>query len=522
MTTPLVALTKPDVPWSRPDQSLIVGKDILELLSSSMYIDPMALYREYVQNAADSIDLAKAADANGYQGAVEIKIDANERAVLIRDDGAGLSEDDFVHRLTALGGSRKRGTGARGFRGVGRLAGLAFARELFFRSRQRGERTVHELRWSARDVREMLQSSEPRDLHAIVRDSVHTREISGHGFPARFFEVELKGVVRHRDDRLLNLDHVFNYLAQVAPVPFHPEFSFAEEITSSLHQHGIAVGTIDIEVAGMGKVYRPHRNAIPLGNSGTTTSTQLAIIPVPGRENGVAAVTWVIHSDYRGAIPSTSLVDGWRIRVGNIQVGSNDLLTPMFPEARFNSWCVAETHVLDPRLLPNGRRDHFEQNAYYADLINNLAPLARDIAQRCRASSIHRNLVRHIESGISSCDQRLNSLKRRALVDGSGVKVAEQLDRDLSRVQRLTMRPGIDADQQKIYQQQIKRLGQRLSRTATAAIGRTALAAFTPTQQTILSEVLQSIYATDPDPERSQLLVDRILKRVARALNRRR
>ena len=92
----------------------------------------------------------------------------------------------------------------------------------------------------------------------------------------------------------------------------------------------------------------------------------------------------MVQGTYRGALSSNSLVEGWRLRCGDIQVGDNSLLQTLFPESRFNGWCVAETHVLDPRILPNGRRDHFEQNAFYFDLINHLAPHARDIAQRCR------------------------------------------------------------------------------------------------------------------------------------------
>ena len=45
--------------WRSHSDPIIVGKDILELLSSSMYIDPMSLYREYIQNAADAIDEAR-------------------------------------------------------------------------------------------------------------------------------------------------------------------------------------------------------------------------------------------------------------------------------------------------------------------------------------------------------------------------------------------------------------------------------------------------------------------------------
>ena len=40
-------------------KSIVIGKDILELLSHAMYVDPLSVYREYIQNSADSIDEAK-------------------------------------------------------------------------------------------------------------------------------------------------------------------------------------------------------------------------------------------------------------------------------------------------------------------------------------------------------------------------------------------------------------------------------------------------------------------------------
>jgi len=522
MTATLIALAPPEIPWSRPDHPLLVGKDILELLSSSMYVDPMCMYREYVQNAADAIDIARSAGLPNLAGKVEIRIDVSTRAVFIRDDGAGLCERDFVHQLTALGGSKKRGTGFRGFRGVGRLAGLAFAQELIFRSRQPGENTVHELRWNSRDVRAMLRSTESKeDLRGIVAKSIETREISGRGWPDRFFEVELKGVVRHKDDRLLNEDQVLNYLAQVAPVPFHPEFRFSDQIQSLLAAHGISVGAIDIEIVGHGQVYRPHRNAVPFGKSGETKFQELTTMYTPGRDGGIAAVTWILHSDYRGALPSASLVDGWRFRAGDIQIGGNDLLVSLFPEARFNSWCVAETHVIDPRILPNGRRDHFEQNSFYLDLLNHLGPHARDLAQRCRASSIERNLIRQVETGLFECEQRLRVLARGSLGDGSVLKLSSQLSKDLEHLERLSNRSPITPDRRLAYHGRIKRLKQRLLRSKRSGNDRSALDGFTPMQRSLLGEVFNAIYATHADVQKAQEIVDRILKRVTKSLGAR-
>eukprot|EP01037_Dinobryon_pediforme_P026385 gene26385-28890_t len=123
------------------NEQIVIGKDILELVSSSMYVDPMTIYREYVQNAADAIDEARGASLlrPDEAGVVEIGFDLPSRTIRIRDNGIGVGWDRFVRTLVGLGGSAKRGTQARGFRGVGRLAGLGYAQELIFRSRIEGE-----------------------------------------------------------------------------------------------------------------------------------------------------------------------------------------------------------------------------------------------------------------------------------------------------------------------------------------------------------------------------------------------
>ena len=40
------------------EHQLLIGKYTLESLTSGLYVSPLDLYREYIQNAADSIDEA--------------------------------------------------------------------------------------------------------------------------------------------------------------------------------------------------------------------------------------------------------------------------------------------------------------------------------------------------------------------------------------------------------------------------------------------------------------------------------
>ena len=515
MTTAVVSLPQLEIKWSRPEQPLVVGKDILELLSTSMYVDAMSMYREYIQNSADAVELANSAGLLQGPGQVQIRIDQPTRTVLIRDNGAGIRKEQFVQQLTALGGSKKRGTGARGFRGVGRLAGLAFCQELIFRSRQNNENTVHELRWNSRDVRSLLRAADDSsDLREIVAKTVGVREVPGRNWPERFFEVELRGVVRHRDDRLLNDEAVANYLSQVAPVPFCPDFEFADQIRSFLEKHGARLGVIDIEVSGRGNVYRPHRNSISMGKSGQTQFQELTTLYTPGRDGEVAAATWILHHDYRGSLPSGSLVDGWRVRCGDIQVGDNAIFQGLFPETRFNGWCVAETHVFDPRILPNGRRDHFEQNTFYFDLINHLSPHAREIAQRCRTSSIARNLIRSIEERLKECQEDLRIIEKGMIGDKAASKLQKRLQGDLDSLQKLSTRPGINTEQQSRYQAQIRRLRQKLLKLNAGASKHSVLSQFKPDQRSMLAEIFSVIYQSSEDLQRAQVMVDRILKRL--------
>ena len=159
----------------KPKDSIIIGKDILELLSNAMYVNPMTIYREYLQNSADSIDeaLNDGLLENEDEGRVDIKVDSINRKVTIRDNGVGISKKDFEKRMTAFGASNKRDTDARGFRGVGRLAGLAYCRELIFRTKSKEETEILELTWDCVVLKSILLDPNYKgDLSNVVRDVV--------------------------------------------------------------------------------------------------------------------------------------------------------------------------------------------------------------------------------------------------------------------------------------------------------------------------------------------------------------
>src|SRR6266542_1420483 len=171
---------------------VVVGKDILELLSTAMYVDPLSIVREYVQNATDAVDSARAQGLfdGGTSGRVDVEIHADSRELVVRDNGVGVPAADVERDLASFVASGKRGKGFRGFRGVGRLGGLGYARALTFRTRSIDDPEITEIRWDCKDLREQLQSSgDGRDLEEVVRGVVTVRRIKAtdHAEP-HFFE----------------------------------------------------------------------------------------------------------------------------------------------------------------------------------------------------------------------------------------------------------------------------------------------------------------------------------------------
>jgi len=152
----------------------------------------------------------------------------------------------------------------------------------------------------------------------------------------------------------------------------------------------------------------------------------------------VGAVGWILHHNYLGAIPTKTGIKGFRVRSGDIQVGEDNLLDEIFPETRFNSWTVGEVHVVDKNIRPNGRRDNFEQNIHFLNMVNHLSVRGRDIAKRCRTSSIIRNRIKEFEIEERKIFEKISFLKQQSLPKKSNAEIEYYIKDSLQKLQNLT------------------------------------------------------------------------------------
>lgn len=373
-------------------QSSIVGGSILSLVTRGMYANPLAIYREYVQNAADAIEFS----GDGIRGRVEIKIDPAKRYVTIRDNGPGLSFARAQRELIPIAKSNKSRQNDRGFRGIGRLSGLAFGDSVTFLTRNTANHPVTQVIWHGEHITDQ-DGKEISFADDLIARCVTVEKIDGSGYPARFFEVQIFGVFRHVASSILNRDAVRQYLSEVSPIPFEKNFSHKSKLSKMLSESPPM--TLEIYVNDDEKpVTRPHKNEVHISENKSNKFTEFEEIRIPMLDgNHDAAVGWIAHSSYHGAISKSHGVRCLRARVGNIQIGDETVFDHLFTESRFNRWCVAEVHVLDSRIVPNGRRDYFEPSIHVRNLENHLGVICRQLEKMCRAESKKRNQQRQFD-----------------------------------------------------------------------------------------------------------------------------
>ena len=413
---------------------LAVGSSILGLITSGMYNNPLAIYREYIQNAVDAL----ARSTNKTKGTIEVSVDPRLNQVRIRDNGPGLSHDRCLEELLPIGRSNKCIGTDRGFRGIGRLSGLAYATTVTFRTRSASSEPVTRVTWSGMSS---SRNAWPTRAEDALQHCVTVETESGDEYPHHFFEAEVSGISRHAAGSLLNTEAVRSYISEVCPVPVSPLFPFAKHV-ENLFTKGQSLECQWVTLNDDGKqVHRQHEASIRIGENRTDSFKEFEEFRIPCTDStDDAAIVWVAHSSYLGAIPKAAAVRGIRARVGNIQIGDETIFDHLFREDRFNRWCIGEVHILDPRIIPNGRRDYFEPGPHLRNLENHLGPIFRGLSNRCRTSSSSRNKEKKLLNDLIALEDTYSVASSGYLSDDDCV---ELVDRALRREQEI--RQGMES-----------------------------------------------------------------------------
>lgn len=367
----------------------IIGRQLFDIVTSGMYDNPLMIYREYIQNSVDSIDLAIANNLIDHAAAqISISLNGQDRSIVIQDNGQGLNNDTAHGILTNLGCSPKEGTNQRGFRGIGRLGGLAYCDELVFETRAAGDDFISVVQWNRKefdaingDTRKNITLTEMIQAVADLDYTEPTEET-----PAHFFRVTLKRVHRFHSDMLMNLKAVMDYLAHSAPVPYNKQtFSHSEAIEAYMSDVD-DYRCYEIRVNGK-QIFRPYADEVKLSVNSSDYINSIEYIKFTDAYSHIIALGWYAKTQFLATLPSALNVKGIRIRQGNIEVGGEHFLDDKYSEPRFSGWQIGEIHVVGNSLKPNARRDGFEHTPNFERFLEQAHALGRHLSSVCRKSS---------------------------------------------------------------------------------------------------------------------------------------
>ena len=330
-----------------------------------MYRDSRVIFREYIQNSCDQIDVAvRAGVLAPNEGQVELWINHIKHSVSVEDNATGIPAALFRQTMYSIGESTKTLGEDKGFRGIGHWCGLGYCKTLVFTSKAKGESVESVMTCDAEKMRQMMDEHNSHKAHYTVDEvlaaTVNFSENKNKEAKKHFFKVELFGI-RSVHTELYTLQQVKDYLAFVAPVGYAPEFRFR----IAIHKHADLIGqpiqeyNIKINGEPIRKKYTP---SFTTYSKGEDTITDVDFKDFKDENGKLVAWLWFGISSFKAQMLKENQMRGIRLRNQNIQIGGDDALQKLFKEDRGQYYFIGEVFAIAKDLIPNSQRDYFNEN----------------------------------------------------------------------------------------------------------------------------------------------------------------
>lgn len=390
---------------------VVIGKNIIEILTTGMYNNPLVIYREYIQNSVDSINQAITLELfqELREGEINITVNSEKKHIEFYDNATGISAKDAWNRLTSVAASTKDRNNDLGFRGIGRLAGLAYCEKLTIETSFKGESVKSQLVWDGDKLRSIIANRDDQKRAHEVIDSITTfRNDLQEETDKHYFCIRLQQV---KNEKLLNISEVEKYLRMVAPVAFSPQFIYANHIRDGLIDRGVSIGEYRVFV-NTNEVFKPYRTNIYKTDSKSEKVIDeiisIEFFEITGHGE-VLAIGWYGLTSNLQRIPVYNEPYGIRIRKGNIQIGDQFTMQRFYREERFHNYFVGELHVISQNLIPNGQRDYFDECELITVFEQQMKSVAGKLSKLCHDASNLNSAANKIES----FSNQLNEFKRK-------------------------------------------------------------------------------------------------------------
>jgi hypothetical protein len=218
-----------------------------------------------------------------------------------------------------------------------------------------------------------------------------TKKIDEH-----FFEVRLEDSVNAPGEST-DIDQMIDFVSQVAPVAYADNFPFKAQIESAATARVLSrqisptgrrstLDEVQICVHGSDRsvvVRKPYGATYTVGRDNVALNDISIYDPPSGKWWG-----WIGLKREPGAYKD-DIVKAIRVRVRNIQIDGTQVMGEMFSSVedaasfgRFNDWYIGEIFVDPTFVIPNSRRDGFEEDENWKIVRAELIALCKDLGKK--------------------------------------------------------------------------------------------------------------------------------------------
>lgn len=411
----------------------LVYAPAISMLSEDLYPRKLEVIREYIQNASDAIDdWLRIRERLEDRTEAQVKISIQGRSLLIFDNGIGMGEEE-IGKLNRVAYSEKKAGEEAGYKGIGRLAGIAVADKLKVSSTCYGEPKLYHFEFRAGDMRRDVSEKKKQGIQepASIVIERHTSWGSTDIDPADHYTlVELRNI-REACDELLDENRLIEYIGDIGPVEFAPDFAHGSKISEQLSQRvpDYSPKSIFLSKADGTKlrIYKPFSDSMEMAEPGFLE------VRDPRDSHNLLAFCWysgnaeqilgklrpagrIFEVDDGDSAELKRRFAGLVYKLFGFSIGDRSLPErTLWTTARARAlWFTGEIHIIDKDVMPTTDRSNFVENAARATLFSQarkaLPPTLNDLAQTIsdnrkafadsdRAKREFEDLKRKLESG---------------------------------------------------------------------------------------------------------------------------
>ena len=382
-----------------------IGAEILPILTRGLYRDALDSLREYIQNAIDA-------------EATQVQVFIDPDLVSVTDNGVGMNAVEARHAIR-LGVSNKNPMVNIGFRGIGIYSGFNLCESLEVFTKAAEESTAYRLHFDFKQIRrELLREQERRNLghpptlnlEQLLEESVFMEPAVDGIVEEHGTKVIMSGLLPDVYSRVNDWDQVVDYLQNVVPLPFGPEFRFGETLQEKFEQQDYRVVPMKLQMGERTELlYRPYSNN--LFRFGGLHPPEF--FPLRDSRQDFA-FAWVCVNDARETIKNLK-VRGLLIKKFGFSIGDRRYLEPYFGRTVYSRRITGEVIVKHDGLIPNAARSDFENNVARQTFLEMLPKFTRDVdswANKIQEEHRARDVLSEIAIELTTVNQDLPGLQR--------------------------------------------------------------------------------------------------------------